>query len=156
MFGAVVFVFAMHPFDVKDRCVVDGVELNEQAHMTLQDCGEKISYSNAIVICKPISNFNWSLDGSDSVEFTVDFSPLKGKALKICKIKYLDSKPKHWHPDPSVVIKEIADVGNLKVLKRPRRTTADSPLPSPGVGKALVPSLNGGDLHRHYYSGRAS
>lgn len=30
VFEAIVFVFVMHPFDVGDRCVVDGVQVREE------------------------------------------------------------------------------------------------------------------------------
>lgn len=29
VFEAIIFVFVMHPFDVGDRCVIDGVQVNE-------------------------------------------------------------------------------------------------------------------------------
>ncbi|KAI6679707.1 hypothetical protein NL676_033588 [Syzygium grande] len=122
LFRAIVFVFVMHPFDVSDHCVVDGdeMEVDEMNILTtvfLKNNGEKISYPNSVLASKPLSNFNRSPNMSESVEFMVDFS-ISVESLEALKDKiktYLDSKPKHWHPDPSIVVKEIVDADHLKV-----------------------------------------
>ncbi|KAK3438768.1 hypothetical protein EUGRSUZ_C03565 [Eucalyptus grandis] len=120
---AIVFVCAKHPFDVGDRCDVDGVEMevavkNILTTVFLTNDGEEKIYSNSVLASKPISNFNRSPPLSEYVEFKVDFSASDESlgALKD-KIKtYLDSKPKHWHPDPSVVAKEIVRGDHLKMV----------------------------------------
>ncbi|XP_039156070.1 mechanosensitive ion channel protein 10-like [Eucalyptus grandis] len=123
-FESIVFVYAMHPFDVKDRCIIDGVEVEVEETNTLstifsRNDGERIFYPNSVLASKAISNVKRSLTTSDSVEFTVDFST-SVEILEAFKDKireYLKSKPKHWQLDHSVVFKEIADVDNSKVLK---------------------------------------
>ncbi|PPD74272.1 hypothetical protein GOBAR_DD28796 [Gossypium barbadense] len=53
IFEAIVFVFVMHPFDVGDRCVVDGVQLlvKEMKILTtvfLKLDNEKVYYPNSV------------------------------------------------------------------------------------------------------------
>ncbi|XXG40779.1 hypothetical protein AAC387_Pa01g1412 [Persea americana] len=72
-------VIIMHPFDVGDRCVVDGVqmiveEMNILTTVFLRYDNEKIYCPNATLATKPIGNFYRSPDMSDSVEFSVDVS----------------------------------------------------------------------------------
>ncbi|XP_021901979.1 mechanosensitive ion channel protein 10-like, partial [Carica papaya] len=62
VFEAIIFVFVMHPFDVGDRCVIDGVqmvveEMNILTTVFLRFDNEKIFYPNAVLATKPISNF---------------------------------------------------------------------------------------------------
>ncbi|KAH7854267.1 hypothetical protein Vadar_011909 [Vaccinium darrowii] len=122
VFEGIIFVFVMHPFDVGDRCVVDGVqmvveEVNILTTIFLRYDNEKIIYPNSVLATNPISNYYRSPEQSDSVEFSVDFSTSAESiaALK-AKIKtYIDSKPQHWRPNHSVQIKEIEDVNKLKM-----------------------------------------
>ncbi|PPD95702.1 hypothetical protein GOBAR_AA37605 [Gossypium barbadense] len=79
VFEAIIFVFVMHPFDVGDRCVIDGIqmiveEMNILTTVFLRYDNEKIFYPNSVLATKPISNFYRSPEMSDSVEFTVDVS----------------------------------------------------------------------------------
>lgn len=79
VFEAIVFVFVMHPFDVGDRCVVDGVqmiveEMNILTTVFMWYENEKIYYPNSALATKPISNFYRNPEMGDSVEFTVDAS----------------------------------------------------------------------------------
>ncbi|XP_056166698.1 mechanosensitive ion channel protein 10-like [Syzygium oleosum] len=122
VFEAIIFVFVMHPFDVGDRCVIDGVqmvveEMNILTTIFLRYDGEKIFYPNSVLATKPISNFYRSPEMSDVVEFTVDFSTSVEKIgdLKSRIKTYLESKPKHWRPGHNVVVKEIEDVNKLKL-----------------------------------------
>nr|XP_043626266.1 mechanosensitive ion channel protein 10-like isoform X2 [Erigeron canadensis] len=92
-FEAIIFVFVMHPFDVGDRCVVDGVqvvveEVNILTTVFLRYDNEKIFYPNSILATKAISNFNRSPEMSDSVEFDLDVSTSIDKILALkAKIK---------------------------------------------------------------------
>lgn len=122
VFEAIIFVFIMHPYDVGDRCVIDGVqmvveEMNILTTIFLRYDGEKIFYPNSVLATKPISNYYRSPEMSDSVEFTVDFSTSVENIgdLKSRIKTYLESKPKHWRPGHSVVVKEIEDVNKLKL-----------------------------------------
>ncbi|CAB4288181.1 unnamed protein product [Prunus armeniaca] len=122
VFEAIIFVFVMHPFDVGDRCVVDGVqmiveEMNILTTIFLRFDNEKIYYPNSVLASKPISNFYRSPEMGDSVEFAVDASTtvdtinsLKGRIKS-----YLDGKTQHWRPTHSVVVKDIEDVNKMKM-----------------------------------------
>ncbi|XP_057766854.1 mechanosensitive ion channel protein 10-like isoform X2 [Salvia miltiorrhiza] len=80
VFEAMIFVFVVHPFDVGDRCVIDGVqmvvdEMNILTTIFLKGNNEKLYYPNAILATKAISNYNRSPEMmGDAVEFAVDFS----------------------------------------------------------------------------------
>ncbi|XP_039155011.1 mechanosensitive ion channel protein 10-like [Eucalyptus grandis] len=124
LFEAIVFVFVKHPFDVSDRCLVDGdkLEVEEMNIMTtvfLTEDGEKKSYPNSVLASKPIINSSRSENMNESVEFMVNFSAsdesLEALTNKIRE--YIERKPKHWHRDHSVAFKEIAEADNSKVLK---------------------------------------
>ncbi|CAO2841982.1 unnamed protein product [Amaranthus hypochondriacus] len=119
---AIIFVFVMHPFDVGDRCVIDGVqmvveEMNILTTIFLRYDNEKITYPNSVLATKPISNLNRSPEMSDSVEFSIDFSTTVDTiaALKT-KIKlYVESKPEIWRPSHSVQLIDIVNVNNIKM-----------------------------------------
>ncbi|XP_031372723.1 mechanosensitive ion channel protein 10-like [Punica granatum] len=122
VFEAIIFVFMMHPFDVGDRCVINGVqmvveEVNLLTTVFLKYDNEKIFYPNSVLATKPISNFYRSPEMTDSVEFAIDFSTsVESIAALKGKIKsYIDGKPKHWHPGHSVMVEEIEDVNKLKL-----------------------------------------
>ncbi|KAE8735263.1 hypothetical protein F3Y22_tig00000340pilonHSYRG00135 [Hibiscus syriacus] len=62
IFQVVIFIFVMHPFDVGDRCVVDGVqlvveEINIFTTTFLKLNNEKVYYPNSVLFSKPISNY---------------------------------------------------------------------------------------------------
>lgn len=121
-FEAIIFVFVMHPFDVGDRCVVDGVqvvveEVNILTTVFLRYDNEKIYYPNSILATKAISNFNRSPEMSDSVEFDVDVSTSVEDILALkAKIKtYIDGKPRLWRQKHSVRVREIEDVNKMKM-----------------------------------------
>uniref|UniRef100_A0A0D6QRW5 Mechanosensitive ion channel protein n=1 Tax=Araucaria cunninghamii TaxID=56994 RepID=A0A0D6QRW5_ARACU len=122
IFEAIVFVFIMHPFDVGDRCVVDGVqmvveEMNILTTVFLQPDNDKVYYPNSALATKPISNFYRSPDMGDSVEFTVDVSTPVEKigSLEERIAKYMESKPQHWHAQFSVEVKEIEKMNDMKM-----------------------------------------
>ncbi|KAI3711847.1 hypothetical protein L1987_70395 [Smallanthus sonchifolius] len=114
IFEAIVFVFIMHPFDVGDRCVIDGIqliveEMNILTTVFLRFDNEKIYYPNSVLSTKPISNFYRSPDMGDNVEFSIDFAtPIEKIGLLKDKIKkYLEKNPQMWHPNHNFVVKEI-------------------------------------------------
>lgn len=122
IFEAIVFVFIMHPFDVGDRCVIDGVqmvveEMNILTTVFLRFDNEKIYYPNSVLSTKPISNFYRSPDMGDNVEFCIAFAtPFEKIGLLRDKIKkYLEKNPQMWHPNHNFVVKEIEDVNKIKV-----------------------------------------
>ncbi|WCJ42759.1 Mechanosensitive ion channel family protein [Euphorbia peplus] len=122
VFEAIIFVFVMHPFDVGDRCVIDGIqmiveEMNILNTVFLRYDNEKIFYPNSVLATKPISNFYRSPEMSDSIEFSVDVSTSIETigALKSRIKAYLESKPQHWRPGHSVQVKEIENVNKMKM-----------------------------------------
>uniref|UniRef100_A0A7N0VEX5 Mechanosensitive ion channel protein n=1 Tax=Kalanchoe fedtschenkoi TaxID=63787 RepID=A0A7N0VEX5_KALFE len=121
-FEAIIFVFIMHPFDVGDRCVVDGVqmvveEMNILTTVFLRYDNEKIFYPNAVLATKPISNFYRSPEMGDSVEFAIDVAtPFETIDALKAKIKtYLESKPLQWRPSHAVQVREIEEVNKMKM-----------------------------------------
>ncbi|XP_051131453.1 mechanosensitive ion channel protein 10-like [Andrographis paniculata] len=121
VFEAIIFVFIVHPFDVGDRCVVEGAqmivdEMNILTTIFLKPDNEKVYYPNAVLATKAISNFNRSPEMmGDSVEFAVDFSTsVESIAALKSKIKvYLESKPQQWNPNHMVQMKEIVDADKM-------------------------------------------
>ncbi|KAK7328880.1 hypothetical protein VNO77_23010 [Canavalia gladiata] len=122
VFEAIIFVFVMHPYDVGDRCVIDGVqmtveEMNILTTVFLRYDNEKIFYPNSVLATKPISNFYRSPEMSDSVEFAVDISTSIESigALKARLKVYLESRPQHWRPNHSVLVKDIENVNKMQM-----------------------------------------
>ncbi|KAH6820458.1 hypothetical protein C2S53_002616 [Perilla frutescens var. hirtella] len=122
VFESIVFVFVMHPFDIGDRCVIDGVqliveEMNILTTVFLRYDNEKIYYPNSVLITKPISNFYRSPEMSDTINFTIDISTPMDTiiALKKAIQGYIESKPKYWNPKHSIIVKEIENVDKLKM-----------------------------------------
>ncbi|KAJ7958399.1 Mechanosensitive ion channel protein [Quillaja saponaria] len=122
IFEAIIFVFVMHPFDVGDLCVIDGVqllveEMNILTTVFLKLNNEKVYYPNSVLAIKPITNYYRSPDMGDGVEFSIDFTTPVERigALKEKIKKYLERNPQHWHPNHGVVVKEIENVNQLKM-----------------------------------------
>ncbi|KAK9705526.1 hypothetical protein RND81_07G063800 [Saponaria officinalis] len=120
VFEAIIFVFIMHPFDVGDRCVIDGVqmiveEMNILTTVFLRYDNEKIFYPNSVLSTKPISNFYRSPEMSDAVEFSIDFSTTVEtiSALKTRIKAYIESKPEHWRPSHSIQVKDILNMNTM-------------------------------------------
>ncbi|KAI0492512.1 hypothetical protein KFK09_026785 [Dendrobium nobile] len=122
-FEAIIFVFVMHPFDVGDRCVIDGVqmiveEMNILSTVFLQSDNTKIYYPNSVLATKPIRNFYRSPNMGDSVEFSVDMSASMERIadLKARIKKYLEGKPNHWQQNHSIVVKDIVNVNKMNIV----------------------------------------
>ncbi|KAH0861029.1 hypothetical protein HID58_089290 [Brassica napus] len=122
LFESIVFVFVMHPFDVGDRCVVEGVpmlveEMNLLSTVFLKLDNEKVYYPNSVLATKPISNYFRSPDMGETVEFSIAFSTPVSKIahLKERIAEYLDQNPQHWSPIHTVVVKEIENMNKLKM-----------------------------------------
>ncbi|XP_031279090.1 mechanosensitive ion channel protein 10-like [Pistacia vera] len=122
VFESIVFIFIMHPFDIGDRCVIDGVqmiveEMNILTTVFLRYDMEKIYYPNAVLLTKPISNFYRSPEMADSINFTVDISTSMDSIITLKKAiqAYVESKPKYWNPRHSVIVKEIDEQNKLKM-----------------------------------------
>uniref|UniRef100_A0A803L6A1 Mechanosensitive ion channel MscS domain-containing protein n=1 Tax=Chenopodium quinoa TaxID=63459 RepID=A0A803L6A1_CHEQI len=122
IFDCIIFVFVMHPFDIGDRCKVDGVqmiveEMNILTTVFLRYDMEKIYYPNSALLSKPISNFYRSPEMWDTIPFTIDAStPIDSiNALKKATQSYIDSKPNHWNSKHSFIVKDIEDLNTMKM-----------------------------------------
>ncbi|KAJ1698690.1 hypothetical protein LUZ63_007202 [Rhynchospora breviuscula] len=129
VFEAIIFVFVMHPFDVGDRCVVDGVqmvveEMNILTTVFLRYDNEKIYYPNSVLATKPISNFYRSPNMGDTIEFAVDMATsVESIAALKTKIKeYLESKPNYWNATHSIVVKDIVDLNRMNMALNVKHT----------------------------------
>ncbi|KAL9244157.1 hypothetical protein vseg_017962 [Gypsophila vaccaria] len=119
-FEAIIFLFVMHPFDVGDRCEIDGVqmvveEMNILTTVFLRFDNQKIIYPNSVLATKPISNYYRSPDMGDSVDFCVHIStPVeKISLMKERIIRYIENKNEHWYPAPMVVMRDVEDMNKI-------------------------------------------
>uniref|UniRef100_A0A0D3GDZ5 Mechanosensitive ion channel protein n=2 Tax=Oryza TaxID=4527 RepID=A0A0D3GDZ5_9ORYZ len=122
VFEALIFVFIMHPFDVGDRCVIDGIqmvveEMNILTTIFLKNDNEKVYYPNSVLSTKAISNFYRSPNMYDTINFAIDVSTSIERigALKSRIKGYIDSKPTHWCPIHTVNLKDILDVNKINM-----------------------------------------
>ncbi|WCJ42755.1 Mechanosensitive ion channel family protein [Euphorbia peplus] len=122
VFEAVLFVFLVHPFDVGDRCVINGIqmvveEMNIMTTTFLRFDNEKIYYPNSVLASKPISNLYRSPPMSEGVEFAISLhTPNETiEKLRECIKTYLMKNPRWWKPDHSLLFKEIEDVNKMKL-----------------------------------------
>ncbi|MCL7047163.1 hypothetical protein MKW94_002720 [Papaver nudicaule] len=119
IFEAIIFVFVMHPFDVGDRCKIDGVmmtveEMNIFTTVFLKNDKEKVYYPNSVLSTKAISNFYRSPDMLDYVDFAMDSTSMDSVTLLKEDIKkYIDSKPKYWAPKHALYVKQISTLDKL-------------------------------------------
>ncbi|KAK9120408.1 hypothetical protein Syun_018025 [Stephania yunnanensis] len=92
-------------------------EMNILTTVFLRYDNEKIVYSHSTLSTKPISNFYRSPEMSDTVDFTIDVSTFVDNinALKKQIQAYIKSKPKHWNPKHSLLVKEIENVDKMKL-----------------------------------------
>ncbi|OVA15986.1 Mechanosensitive ion channel MscS [Macleaya cordata] len=120
-FEAIVFLFVMHPFDVGDRCEVEGVqmvveEMNILTTVFLRFDNQKIIYPNSVLSTKPISNYYRSPDMGDAIDFCIHIST---PAEKIAIMKkrltaYIEKNTEHWYPAPMIVVRDVDDMNRLK------------------------------------------
>ncbi|GAB4836915.1 hypothetical protein Ancab_001826 [Ancistrocladus abbreviatus] len=117
LFEGIIFAFVKHPFDVGDRCIIDGIEMEVKRMNILttiflnMSSGEETFYPNSVLATKPIVNLKGEPDPSDSVELNLDCATKKLKidALKD-KIRHFlddsDHAPKYESPS-HIMVKEI-------------------------------------------------
>ncbi|XP_057532271.1 mechanosensitive ion channel protein 6-like [Amaranthus tricolor] len=120
-FEAIIFLFVMHPFDVGDRCEIEGVqmiveEMNILTTVFLRYDNQKIIYPNSVLATKPISNYYRSPDMGDAIDFCVHVStPVEKLSLMKERItRYIDNKSDHWYPAPMIVMRDVEDLNRLK------------------------------------------
>ncbi|KAH0895992.1 hypothetical protein HID58_045560 [Brassica napus] len=122
IFESFVFVFVMHPYDVCDRCLIDGVvllveEIDLLTTVFLKLDNEKVFYPNTTLISKPISNYYRSPDMVDSIPFSIAFSTPEAKiaTLKETISEYLVQNPQNWYPNPLLLVNAIENVNKLNL-----------------------------------------
>ncbi|XP_044397879.1 uncharacterized protein [Triticum aestivum] len=122
IFEAIIFLFVMHPFDVGDRCEVDGMqvvveEMNIMTTIFLRYDNLKVYYPNSKLATLPIMNYYRSPDMGDAVDFSVNVAtpPEKLALMKERLMHYLDNKKEHWYPGSMVVLRDIDDTNRLKI-----------------------------------------
>ncbi|KAF9666667.1 hypothetical protein SADUNF_Sadunf16G0252600 [Salix dunnii] len=89
VFESIIFLFVIHPFDVGDRCEIDGVqmvveEMNILTTVFLRFDNQKIIITNSVLATKAIGNYYRSPDMGDAVEFLIH---LATPAEKIAIVK---------------------------------------------------------------------
>ncbi|KAI4367242.1 hypothetical protein MLD38_023004 [Melastoma candidum] len=121
IFESIIFLFVIHPFDVGDRCQIDGVELvveemNILTTVFLRDDNMKIVYPNSTLTMKAIGNFHRSPDMGDAVEFLVHLSTPAEKIaiMKQRILSYMESKKEHWAPGPMLIMKDMDDLNRVR------------------------------------------
>ncbi|KAL2936995.1 Mechanosensitive ion channel protein 8 [Bienertia sinuspersici] len=122
VFESIIFLFVIHPFDVGDRCEIDGVqmiveEMNILTSVFLRYDNQKIIYPNYILLSKPIHNFYRSPDMGDAIEFCLNIAtPPERIALIRQRItSYIENKKEHWYPDPMIVLKDAESLYMLRI-----------------------------------------
>ncbi|KAL0696546.1 hypothetical protein Bca4012_063726 [Brassica carinata] len=122
LFEAVIFVFVNHPFDVGDRCEIDGVqmiveEMNILTTVFLRFDNQKIVYPNSLLGNKPIANYYRSPDMQEIVDFFVHIATPteKTNALKQRILSYVDNKKDQWYPSPRIAFREMCGLNSMKI-----------------------------------------
>ncbi|XP_042427913.1 mechanosensitive ion channel protein 6-like [Zingiber officinale] len=122
VFESIIFLFAMHPFDVGDRCEIDGVqmfveEMNILTTVFLRFDNLKVTYPNTVLATLPLGNFYRSPDMGESIDFCIHVAtPVEKIAIMRERILgYLENKKEHWYPGPLVVLRDVDDMNKLKI-----------------------------------------
>ncbi|XP_065861618.1 mechanosensitive ion channel protein 6-like [Euphorbia lathyris] len=122
VFESIIFLFVIHPFDVGDRCEIDGVqmvveEMNILTTVFLRYDNQKIIIANSVLATKAISNYYRSPDMGDGVEFLVHVAtpPEKIALMRQRIICYMENKKEHWYPSPMVIFKELEDLNKIRI-----------------------------------------
>ncbi|KAM7258214.1 hypothetical protein ACFE04_013955 [Oxalis oulophora] len=122
VFESIIFLFVMHPFDVGDRCEIDGVqmvveEMNILTSVFLRFDNQKIMYPNSVLLNKSIANYYRSPDMGDAVEFCVHIAtPAEKIAMMRQRItSYIENKKDHWYPTPLIIIRDLDELNRLRI-----------------------------------------
>ncbi|KAK9987647.1 hypothetical protein SO802_027886 [Lithocarpus litseifolius] len=122
VFEAIVFLFVMHPYDVGDRCEIEGIqmvveEMNILTTVFLRYDNTKLIYPNSVLATKPINNFYRSPDMGDSIEFCVHIATPADTiaAMRQRIISYVESKEEHWYAAPMIVLMDFEELHRLRL-----------------------------------------
>ncbi|KAL9999576.1 putative mechanosensitive ion channel MscS, LSM domain superfamily [Helianthus debilis subsp. tardiflorus] len=121
-FEAIIFLFIVHPFDVGDRCEINGVQMIvEEMHILttifLRYDNQKIAYPNNVLATMPIANYHRSPDMGDAIDFCIHVSTPTEKVAKMKDMitSYVEDKSEHWQPGPMIVLRDVEDLNRLKI-----------------------------------------
>ncbi|KAI7750645.1 hypothetical protein M8C21_012691 [Ambrosia artemisiifolia] len=122
IFESIIFLFVIHPFDVGDRCEIDGVqmiveEMNIMNTIFLRGDNQKIYYPNSTLAARSIGNYYRSPDMVDTIDFLVHVSTPADK-LAIIKqriLNFIESNKDHWYPNPIVLHMDMYDLNTQKL-----------------------------------------
>ncbi|KAJ8766996.1 hypothetical protein K2173_012505 [Erythroxylum novogranatense] len=127
LFESVIFLFIIHPFDVGDRCEVDGnqlvvEEMNILTTIFLKSDNLKVVYHNSVLATKAIGNFYRSPDMGDAIEFCIHVStPAEKLAIMRQRIiSYIENTKEYWYPNPMVVLKDMEELNKVRIAVWPR------------------------------------
>ncbi|MBA0848303.1 hypothetical protein Goshw_000288 [Gossypium schwendimanii] len=122
VFEAIIFLFVMHPFDVGDRCEIDGIqmvveEMNILTTIFLRYDNQKIMIPNSVLATKAIHNYYRSPDMGDAVEFCIHIKTPADKIglMKQRILSYIEHKSDHWCPTPMVIFKELEELNRVRI-----------------------------------------
>ncbi|KAL7607014.1 mechanosensitive ion channel protein 6 [Lactuca sativa] len=122
IFESIIFLFVMHPFDVGDRCEIDGVqmiveEMNILNTIFLRSDNQKIYIPNSVLLTRSIGNFYRSPDMSDTINFLIHVGTPADKIATIKQqiLSYVESNKDHWYSDPIVVTMDMYDLNSQKL-----------------------------------------
>ncbi|KAL4569664.1 hypothetical protein LXL04_025306 [Taraxacum kok-saghyz] len=123
IFEAIIFLFVMHPFDVGDRCEIDGVqmiveEMNILTTVFLKWDNEKVYFPNSILSTRAISNHFRSPDMWDSIDFFIHIATPSDKlvVMKQRIMSFIENKKDHYYPnDMQVVSLKVEELNKIKL-----------------------------------------
>ncbi|XP_028797637.1 mechanosensitive ion channel protein 6-like [Neltuma alba] len=122
VFEAIIFLFVMHPFDVGDRCEIDGIqmvveEMNILTTIFLRYDNQKIIIPNSVLATKAIHNFYRSPEMGDAIDFFVHVStPAEKIALMKQRIhSFIDNKKEHWYPQAFIVFRDLEQLNMIRI-----------------------------------------
>ncbi|XP_071714864.1 mechanosensitive ion channel protein 8-like [Rutidosis leptorrhynchoides] len=122
IFESIIFLFVLHPFDVGDRCEVDGIqmmveEMNILNTIFLRGDNQKVYYPNSTLLMRSIVNFYRSPDMADTVDFLIPVNT-PGEKITIIKqriVNYVENNKDHWYSNPIVVPMDMFDLNTQKL-----------------------------------------
>ncbi|KAJ3310619.1 hypothetical protein HDV04_004862 [Boothiomyces sp. JEL0838] len=118
-FDSIIFIFAVHPYDVGDRVFIDGnnyvVEEFNILTTTFTIDGQKIYIPNAVLNGKTIINVRRSTDMSDYITIKVDFNTpeSKLKELQAKMIQFTTAQSRNFRPTCSMDLMDMSSTGMI-------------------------------------------
>ncbi|KAJ3320473.1 hypothetical protein HDV06_005296 [Boothiomyces sp. JEL0866] len=118
-FDSIIFIFAVHPYDVGDRVFIDGnnyvVEEFNILTTTFTIDGQKIYIPNSVLSAKTIINVRRSTDMSDYITVKVDFNTpeSKLKELQTKMIEFTTAQSRNYRPTCSMDLMDMSSTNMI-------------------------------------------